>query len=137
MMIKGFGDAILPSLLGIVIVFFALVLLMGLIYLTARIVRGFRRDAEPAPQRAAASQPLSYHAGPAESAAPAAKKIPAPGSLGTVKLNGVPDRTAAQIMAIVANESGKPLNEIRFISIKKLENKDKSKKSEKSDGGSK
>ena len=42
------------------------------------------------------------------------------GSAGEVKLHDVPDRTAAMLMAIVANKLGKPLNELRFKSIKEV-----------------
>ena len=44
----------------------------------------------------------------------------APGSAGQVKLNGVEPKTAAMLMAIVANKLDKPLNELRFISIKEV-----------------
>ena len=55
-------------------------------------------------------------------AAPAASvEAPAaPGSAGPVKLYDTPPKTAAMIMAIVANQMGKPLNELRFISIKEV-----------------
>ena len=42
----------------------------------------------------------------------------APGSCGQVKLFDVPDRTAAMLMAVVADEIKTPLNELRFISIR-------------------
>ncbi len=45
----------------------------------------------------------------------------APGSAGQVKLHGVEPKTAAMLMAIVANKMDKPLNELRFISIKEAE----------------
>ena len=45
---------------------------------------------------------------------------PAPGSAGQLKLYDTPDRDAAMIMAIVANKMGKPLNELRFKSIKEV-----------------
>lgn len=45
----------------------------------------------------------------------------APGSAGQVKLHGVEPKTAAMLMAIVANKMNKPLNELRFISIKEVE----------------
>ena len=51
-------------------------------------------------------------------AAPAAPL--APGSAGKLKLYDTPPKTAAMIMAIVANKMGKPLNELRFISIKEV-----------------
>ena len=44
----------------------------------------------------------------------------APGSAGKVKTFDVPDKTAAMLMAIVADKTGKPLNELRFISIKEV-----------------
>ena len=37
-----------------------------------------------------------------------------------VKLHDVPPKTAAMLMAIVADKTGKPLNELRFISIKEV-----------------
>ena len=45
----------------------------------------------------------------------------APGSAGQIKLHGVAPKTAAMLMAIVAHKTGKPLNELRFISIKEVE----------------
>ena len=44
----------------------------------------------------------------------------APGSAGRLKLHNVPPKTAAMVMAIVADRLGKPLNELRFISIKEV-----------------
>lgn len=44
----------------------------------------------------------------------------APGSAGPVKLYNVEPKTAAMLMAIVADKTGKPLNELRFISIKEV-----------------
>ena len=48
------------------------------------------------------------------------EKPAAPGSAGQVKLHGVPPKIAAMLMAIVANKTGKPLNELRFISIEEV-----------------
>ena len=48
-------------------------------------------------------------------------KASAPGSAGQIKLHGVDPKTAAMLMAIVANKMEKPLNELRFISIKEVE----------------
>ena len=55
-------------------------------------------------------------------AAPAAPAAPvlAPGTAGQLKLHDVEPKTAAMIMAIVADTMGKPLNELRFISIKEV-----------------
>lgn len=44
----------------------------------------------------------------------------APGSAGQVKLHNVEPKTAAMIMAIVADKMGKPLNELRFVSIREV-----------------
>ena len=53
--------------------------------------------------------------------AEAPEKPVAPGSAGQIKLHGVPPKTAAMVMAIVANKMGKPINELRFISIREVE----------------
>ena len=53
--------------------------------------------------------------------APAAEAPKAPGSAGGVKLYNVEPKTAAMLMAIVADKLQKPLNELRFISIKEVE----------------
>ena len=45
----------------------------------------------------------------------------APGAAGQLKLHNVEPKTAAMVMAIVADKMGKPLNELRFISIKEVE----------------
>lgn len=62
---------------------------------------------------------------PAQPAVPQAAveppKIPtAPGSAGTLKLHNVEPKVAAMLMAIVADKTGKPLNELRFISIREV-----------------
>ena len=62
----------------------------------------------------------------AEAAAPvAAPAAPveapvAPGTAGQLKTYDVPPKTCAMLMAIVADKMGKPLNELRFISIKEV-----------------
>ena len=50
----------------------------------------------------------------------AAPKAVAPGSAGELKLHDVEPKTAAMLMAIVADKMGKPLNELRFKSIKEV-----------------
>ena len=49
-----------------------------------------------------------------------APKPLAPGSAGQLKLHDVEPKTAAMLMAIVADKMGKPLNELRFLSIKEV-----------------
>ncbi|MBQ9991734.1 MAG: hypothetical protein IJP31_12490 [Lachnospiraceae bacterium] len=50
----------------------------------------------------------------------AASTAVAPGSAGSVKIYDVDPKTAAMLMAIVADKMAKPLNELRFISIKEI-----------------
>ena len=103
------GDAALTALLGYAVVFFGLVLLMFVVILMGKVMN--RKKAAVA-EPAAAPEPVK--------AAPAPAAAPAPGTAGEVKLFDVPDREAAMIMAIVANKMGKPLNELRFKSIKEV-----------------
>ena len=58
-------------------------------------------------------------AAPAEEV-PAAPAPTAPGTAGQLKLHDVEPKTAAMLMAIVADKLQKPLNELRFISIKEV-----------------
>ena len=56
-----------------------------------------------------------------EAPAPVVEKPKAPGSAGQLKLHNVEPKTAAMLMAIVADKLQKPLNELRFTSIKEVE----------------
>ena len=105
----GILDAAIVALLGYAVVFFGLILLMCVI-----IVMGKAFMAKD--KKAAAAAP----AAPAPVVAPAAEPEPAPGTAGKLKLHDVEPKTAAMIMAIVADKMGKPLNELRFISIKEV-----------------
>lgn len=105
------GDALVTAIFGYVVVFFGLVLLMGVLYVTGAIFSG--KD-----KKSAAAKSAETKAAPV-AAAPSAP--PAPGSAGHVKLHGVPDKEAAMIMAVVADKMQTPLNELRFISIKEIE----------------
>ena len=102
------GTAALIVVLGMAVVFFGLILLMLVTRASGKIMQS-----REAVAKAAAPAPAST------AAAPAAKAF-APGSAGEVKLHDVPDRTAAMLMAIVADKMGKPLNELRFLSIREL-----------------
>ena len=111
----GILDAGIIALLGYGVVFFGLILLMIVItimgkFFTAKAKAPAKKTEAAAP---AAAAPVAAPAAPVE--APAA-----PGSAGPVKLYDTPPKTAAMIMAIVANQMGKPLNELRFISIKEV-----------------
>lgn len=106
----GIGDGLLYSILGLLVVFFALFLLMCII----KLMWVFEKKEQPAAP-AAAPAPAAVPA-PAPAAAPA----PAPGCAGELKLYDTDDRTAAMIMAIVADETGIPINELRFKSIREV-----------------
>ena len=71
--------------------------------------------------RKAVSNKKRANAAVEEVAAPAAEAPTAPGSAGKLKLHNVEPKTAAMLMAIVADKLGKPINELRFISIKEVE----------------
>ena len=108
------GNAAVVALMGYCVVFFGIVLLMCVIMAMGKVFVAKANKAKTAaqPQRAAAPVTVT----PVATAAPAE----APGTAGQLKLHDVPPKTAAMLMAIVANQMGKPLNELRFISIKEV-----------------
>ena len=111
----GIVDAAVVAVLGYAVVFFGLILLMGVIIIMGKAFMA--KDAKAAAKAAAAKEILAA----VPVAAPAAAESPAaPGTAGQLKLHDVEPKTAAMIMAIVANKMGKPLNELRFISIKEV-----------------
>ncbi len=108
------GEAAVLALLGYAVVFFGIVLLMAVVMAMGRVF--IARD-----KKAAAVKEAAHAAAQAAAAsAPAAPKPVAPGTAGELKLHDVEPRTAAMLMAIVADKMGKPLNELRFISIKEV-----------------
>ena len=105
------GEALVYALLGYAVVFFGICLLMVVVMIMGKIF--IAKDKKAAAAKAVAA--------PTPAAAPAeAPKPTAPGSAGELKLHDVEPKTAAMIMAIVADKMGKPLNELRFISIKEV-----------------
>ena len=111
-------EAAITALLGYAVVFMGLISLMIVVMIVGKVMSAPKKAAAPkakaVKQNALADQPAAAPApAPAVSAA-------APGSAGQVKLYDTPDREAAMIMAIVANKLNKPLNELRFISIKEV-----------------
>ncbi len=104
------GQGGILALLGYAMVFFGLILLMILTIILGKIFMAAAKKKET----------------PAPAAAPAAAEVPtveaptAPGSAGQLKLYNVEPKTAAMVMAIVADKMGKPINELRFISIKEV-----------------
>ena len=106
-----FGEGVLYAVLGMLVVFFALVLIMVIIKILIKATD--KKKAEPAPA-AAAPAPAEV---PAE---PVKRDDPAPGTSGDIKLYTTDPKEAAMIMAIVADALGKPLNELRFKSIREI-----------------
>ena len=111
----GFGDAAVVALLGYCVVFFGLILLMGVIIIMGKAFMA--KDSKAAAKAEAAKNIL---AGVPSTTGAAPESPAAPGTAGQLKLHDVPPKTAAMIMAIVADTMGKPLNELRFISIKEV-----------------
>ena len=103
----GIGEAGVYALLGYGMVFFGLILLMIVVMIMGKIFTAKKA----APAAAAA---------PAAPAAPAVEPEKAPGTAGQLKTYDVEPKTCAMLMAIVADKMGKPLNELRFISIKEV-----------------
>ena len=97
------------AILGYLVVFLGLVLLMCVIFAMGKIMHKEKPAAAPAAAAPAAAAP-----------APAVKAEPAPGTAGDFKLYNTDPRDAAMVMAIVADSLGKPLNELRFISIREV-----------------
>ena len=89
------GTAGLVALLGYAVVFVGLIALMVVILIEGKFAVAKDQKTE-------------------------APKAAAPGSAGEVKLFNVPDKDTAMLMAIVANKLNKPLNELRFKSIKEV-----------------
>ena len=109
------GDAGLVAGLGYGVVFFGLLLLMIVVFIIGKLfTKGSKKKAEPAPAPAPVVESVPVQ----EPAQPLA-----PGSAGQLKLYDTPPKTAAMLMAIVADTMGKPLNELRFISIKEVKEK--------------
>ena len=103
------GDAGITAALGYGVVFLGLIMLMIVVILLGKaFVALEKKKTAPIPT-------------PVAEAAPVKEAKTAPGSAGGVKLYNVEPRTAAMLMAIVADKMGKPINELRFISIKEVD----------------
>ncbi len=105
------GGAFLVALSGIVIVFMMLAILCLMIPVISKIVQSVQRPAVR--ERVATTQKAASAAAPAP--APAVTAVS-----GDVKLIDVDEKTAACIMAIVSHETGIPLSELIFKTIKAL-----------------
>lgn len=92
------GDAAMTALLGYAVVFIGIIMLMILVMFVGDLMF--------------------------KSAKRKAAKVPAAaGTAGELKLYDTDPRDAAMVMAIVADKLGKPLNELRFKSIREVKDK--------------
>ena len=106
------GEMLMNAGIVILVVFAVLFLMYILISLSGKIIQGITKlgaKEEPAKAAPAAVAP----------AAPAAPEEEF--SSGSLKLKNCDEKTAAMIMAIVADDSGIPLEELVFKSIKLVE----------------
>lgn len=100
------GTASVAALMGYLFVFLGIVLLMAVIVIMGKVMSA--KKAEPAVEPVKTAEPVKV------------EKPKAPGSAGELKLYDTDPRTAAMIMAIVADKMGKPINELHFKSIKEV-----------------
>ena len=108
------ADSAILAVLGQAIVFVGLIALMIVV-----ILMGKAFSAKKAPRK---EEKVEAPA-PVAAAPVVVQEVPsdvAPGTAGQLKLYDTPPKTAAMLMAIVADTMGKPLNELRFISIKEV-----------------
>ena len=104
------GGAAVIALLGYGVVFLGIIALMCVVMVMGKIFVSLENKKKA--ELAASVVPVEP--------VPEQPKPVAPGAAGELKLHDVEPKTAAMLMAIVANQMGKPLNELRFISIKEV-----------------
>lgn len=110
------GGAAVYGLLGYAVVFFGLVMLMLVVLLLGKAMVAAKR-------KEAAKVASALPAEPAVPAKEAPRALPAKGTGGEILLHDVPEREAAMVMAVVAHRLNKPLNELRFKSIREVKDK--------------
>ncbi len=122
------GDAALLALIGIAIVFVVLILLMLIVQLEGKIFEGSEKLREKHPEWSEKIQNVKQKMTfwkkkeqKQEEDTQNQEKQYAQGTCGELKLINTDERDAAMIMAIVADETNTPLNELRFKSIKRVE----------------
>ena len=120
-------DALLLAVIGIAVVFVVLIVLMLIIWLMGKIFDSSESLKQKHPEwgekigNAKAKMMFWKKSENTAEIAESEVKEYANGTCGDIKLINVTERDAAMIMAIVADETGTPLNELRFVSIKKVE----------------
>lgn len=124
-------DALLLALIGIVVVFIVLILLMLIVTLVGKIFDGSEKLKEKHPewndkvQNLKAKMTFWKKNKEEETATDTIEQPLAKGTCGELKLINTDERDAAMIMAIVADQTNTPLNELRFKSIKRVEDEEK------------
>ncbi len=101
------GTAGITAILGLTVVFFGLILLMVVIIMMSRYFVA-KNSKKKLATTADVPAPLEV------------KKAEAVGTAGELKLYDTDAADAAMIIAIVADSLDKPLNQLRFISIKEV-----------------
>lgn len=127
----GVVDALLLALIGIVIVFIVLIALMLIVTIEGKIFDGSEKLQKAHPEwgekLAEVKSKMMFwkKTDKAETQTEVQAEPLAEGTCGELKLINTDERDAAMIMAIVADSTGTPLNELRFKSIKKVEVEEK------------
>lgn len=103
-------DALIIALVGFATVFVVLIVLMGIIALISKLFGG---------KTAPADEPEAVSAAP-ETVVAASEAERTKDNYTGVKLHGIDDKTAAVLMAIVAHKLNKPLDNLRFISVREV-----------------
>lgn len=106
-------EALLISLIGVLVVMFELALLAIFILLMSKVFKNLGKKNKGETQETP------------EVVVPSGTPLPETDSAGKLDLVDVDEPTAAVIMAIVSDQSGIPLNRLSFKSIKKLEDENK------------
>ena len=122
-------DALLLALIGIVVVFIVLILLMLIVSLVGNIFDGSEKLKEKHPEWNDKVQNLkakmTFWKKDKQEETETVEQPLAKGTCGELKLINTDERDAAMIMAIVADQTNTPLNELRFKSIKRVEDEEK------------
>ena len=108
----GILEAGVTALLGYAVIFFGLALLMAVVMGLGKVMTAKTEKPAPVSAPEVKAEPL-----------PEVRKEEAKGTAGTILLHDVPEREAAMVMAVVAHRLGKPLNQLRFKSIREVKDK--------------
>ena len=108
----GLIDGLAVALGGYGVVFAGLIALMVVVIIVGKIFSAKKAESKK-------EAPVAVQTNEVVVAEPVEAPV-APGTAGELKLHDVSPKTAAMLMAIVADKMGKPLNELRFISINEV-----------------